>query len=247
MSLTWQVFGLLLCFLSNTHLEAKDTTKQVQNVPSEEDYSVYDFLGDSKVPVKSILNFKQWSEKDIKYHRKLIVLTYYSRKKCLQCMGRERVMEEVIERYHPQVEFWRYNCDEEFMDDGKDLANTGRFRVDTCRKAYPNQLPYVSFYMPEESVFFPYDPISFQEPQFEPDFSDPNALSQMIESYMPVYAKKIKNMEDANNFIEKFGHLSKVFYFPNSEETPSYFKGLTAVYKDKLEVLLIEEVWTCVQ
>lgn len=233
---TWHILSILLWLLNGSQLDAKDTRDQEQLVPQEEDYSVYDFLGSSKLPVRTILNFKTWSEKDIKYHKKLIVLSFYSKKKCLQCLGRERVMEEVIERFHPQVEFWRYNCDEEFYEEEQDKVNTGRSKVETCRKAYPNQLPYVSFYIPEQSVFFPYDPISFQEPQFEPNFSDPNALSEMIESYMPVYAKKIKNIEDVNNFIEKFGHLSKVLYFPNSDETPVYFKGLTAIYKDKLEV-----------
>lgn len=241
MTRTWPILSFLLVFLCGAHLGATDDSVNDQVTPTEDDYSVYDFLGSSKLSVKSIVNFKTWSDKDIKYHRKLIVLSYYSRKKCLQCEVRERVMEEIVERFHPQVEFWRYNCDEEFdqENNGQDLVNTGKFKVETCRKAYPSQLPYVSFYVPEQSVFFPYDPISFHEPQYEPDFRDPNALSEMIDSYMPVYAKKIKNIEDATNFIEKFGHLAKALYFPNSEETPVYFKGLTAVYKDKLEVVLL--------
>lgn len=244
MTHTWPIVGLLMCLLTGANLQAREQTKWEAREPSEEDYKVYDLLGSSKPPVPSILNFKTWSEESIKFHRKLIVLVYFSKKRCLQCDQRERVLEEVIERFYPQVEFHRYNCDEEFERDytQSDMANTGKFKVETCHKNYPDRLPTVSFIVPEQNVFYPYDPISFQTPQFEPDFSDPNSLGDMIDSYMPVYAKRIKNMEDVNYFIEKFGHLSKALYFLNSEEVPVYFKGLSAFYKDKLEVVSVNSV-----
>jgi hypothetical protein len=240
MPTTWPILGLLLCILTGANLEAREKSKWEDREPSADDYSVYDLLGTTKPAVPSILNFKTWSEEGIKFHRKLIVLVYYSRKKCMQCLQREQVLEEVIERYYPQVEFHRYNCDEEFERQytQSDLVNTGKFKVATCLNNYPNNLPTVSFIVPEQNVFYPYDPITFNTPQFEPDFTDPNSLGDMIESYMPVYAKRIKNIEDANYFIEKFGHLSKALYFLNSDEVPVYFKGLSAVYKDKLEVVL---------
>ena len=244
MRITWPILSLLLCFLIEVNSELQEESKYATWEPTEEDYSVYDFLGNTKPKVSSILNFKKWVEDDIKYHRKLKVLIYYSKNKCLQCAFRERVLQEVIERFHPQVDFHRYNCDEEFESPNanQERAVTGRYKVDSCHKNYPDRLPTVSFLVPETSVFFPYDPVSFQEPQYEPDFADPNSLADMVSSYMPVYAKKIKNIDDANNFVEKFGYLPKVLYFLNSEETPIYFKGLSAVFKDKLEVNLIHSV-----
>jgi hypothetical protein len=244
MSITWPILSLLLCFLIEVNSEPQAESKYLAKEPTEADYSVYDFMGNTQPKVNSILNFKKWAEDGIKYHRKLIVLVYYSKNKCLQCAFRERVLQEVVERFHPQVDFYRYNCDDEFEKPNakEDRAATGRYKVDSCHKNYPDRLPTVSFLVPEVSVFFPYDPISFQKPQFEPDFSDPNSLADMVSSYMPVYAKKIKNIEDANNFVEKFGYLPKALYFLNSEETPIYFKGLTAVFKDKLEVNLSHPV-----
>lgn len=239
MKTTWSLLATLFACLIRVHSEPQTESDGLVRSPTKEDYSVYDLLGKTKPRVQDILNFKTWSEdRTTKYHRKLIVLVYYSKKQCLQCSHRERVLEEVIERFHPQVDFWRYNCDEEFDSDlGQDeRATTGRFKVDTCQKNYPASLPTVSFMVPETNVYFPYDPNTFSQPQYEPDFSDPNSLADMIASFMPVYAKKIKNMEDANNFVEKFGHLSKALYFLNSEEIPIYFKGLTATFKDKLEV-----------
>lgn len=238
MKATWHILSVLLFLLVETKSEQKNDSDNKGIAISKEEYSVYDFLGSTTPKIPSILNFKTWSEDEIKFHRKLIVLIYYSKQNCLQCAQRERVLEEVIERFHPQVEFYRFNCDSEFdpRNIQEDDANTRRYKVGTCHKNYPEQLPTVSFIAPEQDVFFPYDPMSFKEPQYEPDFSDPNSLSDMISSYMPIYAKKIKNMEEANNFIEKFGHLSKAFYFLNSEEPPIYFKGLTAAFKDKLEV-----------
>lgn len=236
---TWACLSVLLACLFGVNSESQTESKLANREPTEQDYSVYDLLGDTKPRVASILNFKTWSEEDIKYHKKLIVLIYYSKNKCLQCAHRERVLEEVVERFHPQVEFRRYNCDQQFDDfNGQqaDLASNTKFRVESCHKNYPDRLPTVSFLVPETNVYFPYDPASFQAPQFEPDFSDPNSLADMISSYMPVYAKKIKNIEDATNFVEKFGHLSKALYFANSEEVPVYFKGLSTIYKDKLEV-----------
>lgn len=238
MPTTWPIVSLLLLFLASSNLEAKEQSKWIDREPLPDEYSVYDLLDSTKPSVPSILNFKTWTEEGIKFHRKLIVLVYYSRKKCLQCAQREKVLEEVIDRFHPQVEFHRYNCDEEFdrQYSQSDMVNTGKFKVETCLKNYPDRLPTVSFIVPEQNVFFPYDPITFNTPQFEPDFSDPNSLGDMIDSYMPVFAKRIKNIEDTNHFVEQFGHLSKVLYFLNSEEVPVYFKGLSAVYKDKLEV-----------
>lgn len=239
MRTTWAFFAMLMACLIEVNSEPHSDAIRQDRAPTKEDYSVYDFLGTTKPRIQSILNFKTWlDDKTTKYHRKLIVLIYYSKKQCLQCAHREQILEEVIERFHPQVDFWRYNCDLEF--DGEytqeDLATTGRYRVDTCHKSYPASLPTVSFLEPETNVYFPYDPNTFTQPHQEADFSDPNSLAEMIASYMPVYAKKIKNIEDANNFVEKFGHLPKVLYFLNSDEVPIYFKGLTAVFKDRLEV-----------
>ena len=237
MGATWPILAILLFILFEVNSEPNNEVQVKGREPTEKDYIYYDLLGTTKPRVQSILNFKTWSEDDIKFHRKLIVLIYYSKNKCLQCEERERVLEEVIERFHPQVDFWRYNCDNEFENIYDESGSTQTFKVESCHKNYPDQLPTISFLVPETNVYFPYDPSTFHQPQYEPNFSDPNSLSDMISSYMPVYAKRIKNIEDANNFVEKFGHLNKALYFLNSEEVPTYFKGLTSTFKDKLEVM----------
>ena len=57
----------------------------------------------------------------------------------------------------------------------------------------------------------------------------------MINKHMPVFAKKIKNMQDFNDFMEKFAKINRTLYFSNSDEPPRYFKGLTSFFKDRLE------------
>ena len=59
----------------------------------------------------------------------------------------------------------------------------------------------------------------------------------MIVNYMPVFATRLKNINEATDFIEKFGHLNKTLYFGVSEEPPVYFKGLSAIFKDRMEVI----------
>jgi hypothetical protein len=233
---TWALLLVVMACLFKVHSEPTSGSDGDDRLPSKEDYTFYDLLGRTKPNVQTILNFKTWSEeKSTKFHRKLYVVIYYSKKQCLQCEHRETVLQEVMERFHPQVEFWRYNCDEEF-DHESSKDSVGRYKVDTCQKNYPARLPTISFMVPETNVYFPYDPNTFTAPVYEPDFTNPNSLADMISSYMPVYAKWIKNMDDVNHYIEKFGHLSKALYFLNSEEVPIYFKGLTATFKDRLEV-----------
>lgn len=56
---------------------------------------------------------------------------------------------------------------------------------------------------------------------------------------MPIFAKKVSNMTEFNEFMENFGEISRAIYFSNSEEPPKYFKGLTSHFKDKLEFAFV--------
>jgi hypothetical protein len=68
-----------------------------------------------------------------------------------------------------------------------------------------------------------------------PSNNDPNALDEMIYRYMPVFAKKVDNMDDLNKFMDEFENINRAIYFSNEDDPPRYFKGLTSYFKDKLE------------
>ncbi len=217
---------VLLCLLVKNVLNGKDYSKA-----TEDDFKKYNFMDKFGNKIKEIGDYEGFHE-STKFHRKLGVIIYYSKDKCLQCEQRELVLEEVLDRFKHQVEFYKLNCDRNLQE----AENKGVKKVPTCVENYPYHLPSISFRLPQEGVYYPYHPLDFKRPDFEPDFSDPNSLGEMIEHYMPVYAWKIKNMDDANHFIEKFGHLNKTIYFGTGDEPPVYFKALSAIYKDKLEV-----------
>lgn len=224
----WTLFktAVLFCLFVKTVLNGKDYAKA-----TEEDFKKYDFMARFGNKIKEIDDYEGFHE-STKFHRKLGVIIYYSKEKCLQCEQREAVLDEVMDRFKHQVEFYKLNCDRNLYEG----ETKGLKKASTCLDNYPYQLPSISFRLPQEGVYFPYHPLDFKRPDYEPDFTDPNSLADMVEHYMPVYAWKIKNMEDANHFIEKFGYLNKTMYFGTGDEPPVYFKGLSAIYKDKLEV-----------
>jgi hypothetical protein len=219
MSLLW--LGLLTCLIS-----AKE---------SDLDFKYYDFLARLKGKVREIQNHVTFFEQEAKRTRSLIVISYFSKKKCLQCERREDVLEDMVDSFKHQVEFYRFNCDAEM--EAEDTPS--RAKIHECHKNYPDKLPSIHFKTPENEAYYPYNPITFAEPPFEPEYSDPAALSQMIASFMPVYAKKITSMSDANDFVEKFGQLNKTLYFAESDQAPTYFKGLSSYFKDRLEFGLV--------
>ena len=122
----------------------------------------------------------------------------------------------------------KMNCD--------NLVSKNRMkRVKHCFENYPDNLPNVYFFLPEQVTYFPYDPASFSKPKMLPTNKDPNELDAMIYRYMPTFAKKISNLEDFNNFIDKFDAINRTLFFSNTNEPPRYFKGLTSFFKDRLE------------
>lgn len=216
------------------HTEDSKTDASARFV-KDTDYVYYDLLGKTS-KVTTIYNHEKFSS-DVKFAKALTVIVYFSRKKCLQCEHREQVLDSVVDKYYKQVEFFRYNCDlEEILS--KEVEN--KTPVEACQNTPLHQLPTVSFRLPEENVYFPYDPITFQPLSMEGELSTPEVLDTQINHYMPIFAKKIKNIEDNNWFVEKFGHLDKVLYFSqDADNMPSYFKGLTSYFKDKLEFAIV--------
>lgn len=203
----------------------------VASKQTSDDFKYYDILSKIKHKVREIENHETFFEEESKYSHPLIVIVYYSKKKCYRCEEREQVVEDMVDKYRHQVEFRKYNCDPEMEEEHP----PGHTKIQECHKNYPDSLPSIHFKTPESEAFYPYDPISFKEAPFQPEFNKPHELSMMIESYMPVYARKINNMKDANDYIEKFGHLNKSLYLSTSDELPLYFKGLSVFFKDRLE------------
>lgn len=107
--------------------------------------------------------------------------------------------------------------------------------VPQCKENYPDKLPNVYFFTPEDIAYYPYDPKPFQKRKMIPENRDPNMLDEMIARYMPTFAKKISNMDDLNTFMNEFDAINRTLYFANEDEPPRYFKGLTSYFKDKLE------------
>lgn len=107
--------------------------------------------------------------------------------------------------------------------------------VPQCEENYPNKLPNVYFFTPEDIAYYPYDPQPFKKRKMIPTNRDPNLLDKMIYDYMPTFAKKIQNMDDLNRFMDEFDAINRTIFFSNEDEPPRYFKGLTSYFKDKLE------------
>lgn len=202
--------------------------------PTEVEPSYYDFLERLGPKINTVWNYPKFI-KDIKFARPLIVTIYYSKKHCLQCPQREQVIEDMLDRYYPQVEFHKYNCDVELETMEKEGESAIEEKTPPCHEDI-DKLPIVTFRTPEEGVYYPYNVIQFKQPVVEIDFTQPDALGETIERYMPVYALKINNMKEATNYIEMFGHLNKTLYFQSEDQLPLYFKGLTSTFKDRLEV-----------
>lgn len=195
------------------------------------DYDPSTFLQSSGERIPQIGNYERFTE-DNKYNPKLQVIVYYSKKQCYNCGVKEAIIVENLDRFRGMVDFHRYDCDEEMLRD----FTQHQQKVSTCHANYEGRLPSVSFNSPTTSVYFPYDPLTFQQPEVVPDLQDPNQLEEMIAAYMPVFAKRVGSMIQANEFIERFGHLNKALYFGVNEEPPHYFKALSAHFKDRLEV-----------
>lgn len=203
--------------------------------PKDTNFKQYDYLGKYMgLKVKEIPNMSTYV-KDNKFNRLLHVVIFYSKSKCYKCNQKEYVLEEVIDRFSKQVDFYRYNCDLEHEEDWDETERTPE-----CDDNYPHTLPRINFKEPLEGTYYPYNPIPFEKPIETQDTENPNDLAETIEKYMPVYAKIIKNMEDSNTFVEKYGELNRAFYFTSSEEIPTYFKALSAKYKDKMEFALVK-------
>lgn len=116
------------------------------------------------------------------------------------------------------------------------MNNEGKLNsVPHCKENFPDKLPNVYFYTPEDIAYYPYDPKPFKKRKMIPSNRDPNQLDEMISRYMPVFAKKIQNMDDLNKFMNDFDAINRTLYFSNDDEPPRYFKGLTSYFKNKLE------------
>lgn len=191
----------------------------------------YDFLTRLGGKVREIHNYEAF-EKETRWSRPLIVVTYFSKQQCVQCKQRELVIEEMLDRFYPFVEFHKYDCDQELH--ATLPADPDRKLTSACHDG-KDRLPTVSFRTPQEGVYYPYHVAHFKAPANEVDFSLPDALGETIHKFMPVYALKVNSQKEASYFIESFGHLNKTLYFPAEDELPTYFKGLTAYFKDRLE------------
>lgn len=228
--ITWYVYTVLLLLVGFVKVEEN-------SAPIDPEKTIYyDFLKRFGTRIKEIRNHETF-KKDIKYSKPLIVNIYYSKQQCTHCEQREEVIEEVIDRFRGMVEFNKYDCDQEFVPDFDELNFA---HVRECFDNPRDRMPVFYFRVPEEGVYYPYNVLSFREPVVEPDITNPDSLAQTIVSYMPVYAMRIKNIQDANTFVEKFGALNKTLYFATDNEIPTYFKALSTIYKDKLEFAFVE-------
>lgn len=158
----------------------------------------------------------------------LTVTLYFSSKHCQNCLPRADMLLELYDRYRDQVRFARFDCDR--------IADEPNFGGSTqCKKDYYHNLPNVYFFVPKVNAYFPYHPMSFDKPEEIYPSRDPSKLDMMLQHYMPVFSKKIKNMDDMNHFMDHFARANRTIFFSNQEQPPSYFKGMTSFFKDRLE------------
>jgi hypothetical protein len=102
-------------------------------------------------------------------------------------------------------------------------------------------MPNIYFYTPAENAYYPYDPKNFKKRRMLEGNNDPNKLDEMIYRFMPTFAKKVRNLDQFQEFMDNFDVMNRVLYFASEKEPPRYFKGLTSYFKDRLEFAYITQ------
>lgn len=173
--------------------------------------------------------------KDIIEHFKVAELTpsltlviFYSQKHCNECNPKEDIMREIYDRFRHMIKFSKFNCDKL-----RDKLNFGG--VSQCKENYHENLPNAYAFVPKELTYYPYNPQEFNKSKEIEKSSNADNLDSLIYNYMPTFAKRISNIDDMNDFIDNFDDMNRTIYFSNEESPPSYFKGLSSYFKDRLE------------
>ena len=119
-------------------------------------------------------------------------------------------MIELHDRYGKMVRFAKYNCDKI-----KDEPNFEGIRQ--CRDNYEkNNFPNFYFFLPSENTFYPYNPQTFNFPKSKPRSSTPDGIDEMLQQHMPVFAKRISNIDHLDEFMNKLDAINRTLYFSNT-------------------------------
>lgn len=78
-----------------------------------------------------------------------------------------------------------------------------------------------------------------------------NAIKDFAKEHIPAFREEIKSIKDLDEFL-KFNQLpNKLLLFTDKKETPLMFKGMTSIFRDRIDVyyfnfmlqLIIHKVW----
>ena len=166
-----------------------------------------------------IFNQKQYQDILTKNIKASIIYTYSPSNKCDECL---RNIESLNNNLEGMIQAYLLYC-EETEGIPQDLEVCINFRKKTAT------LPEVSFIEPGIEQYKRHV-LKISELDFK-------FLKAFTTKMAPTYSLSIKTFQDLQNFLKETKHgFNKVLFFYKTPEIPMLFKGLTAEYKDRLQV-----------
>lgn len=177
--------------------------------------------------ISQVFDYKLY-ERDTRIEPALSICYFYSEKHNNNTDPVVQMMSDARDKYYQMVSFKKINCDL-YVNKSSEVS------IDQCDEYYPDQLPNLKYYFPQEKVYFPYHPKNVPKERLVKKAETYEDLELNLVAFLPNFAWEISSMESYDKFNKETAMINKTIYFGSEEEPPSYFKGLTAHFKDILE------------
>lgn len=167
-----------------------------------------------------ISNEKHYQEIVTKNVKASIVYAYSSSKKCDECL---KDIESIYTNMEGMVQAYMLYC-EENPEIRQDLELCTNFKNKAAT------LPEISFIEPITNDQYKRHILKTEEATFK-------FMKAFVAKMAPTYSINLKTFQDLQDFLKDSKHgFNKVLFFYKTPEIPMLFKGLTAEYKDRLQV-----------
>lgn len=179
-----------------------------------------------------IENFRQIQEV-ISSSDNLVALFFYNTYDCQKCQQSEMTIDRFSDDLVGLVKFYHIDCDK--IWDEADMQE--RFPI--CNPRNIKELPQLVFYSP---------PIvrlnaegNFNQPKEHVYTGEVSvkAIAKFAKEILPSFRDILRSQTDLTSFLNYREIPNKVILFTDREETPTLFRGLTAIYRDKLHVIYL--------
>ena len=178
------------------------------------------FSQNSSKVLPRIYNEKHYQEILTKNVKASIVYAYSSSNKCDECL---KDIESIYTNMEGMVQAYMLYC-EENTDIRQDLEICINFKNKAAT------LPEISFIEPIATDKYNRHILKAAEATFK-------FIKAFAAKMSPTYSLSLKTFQDLQDFLKDSKHgFNKVLFFYKTPEIPMLFKGLTAEYKDRLQV-----------